>query len=55
MLMANTLKALSDEGVNVTVVLVGVADNINELVGEHSSIIRCVELGADASDERHRM
>jgi energy-coupling factor transporter ATP-binding protein EcfA2 len=32
-LMANTIKALSDYSVNVTVILVGVADDINELVG----------------------
>jgi hypothetical protein len=42
-LMANTIKALSDYGVNVTLVLVGVADNINDLLGEHASIGRCVE------------
>jgi energy-coupling factor transporter ATP-binding protein EcfA2 len=42
-LMANTIKALSDYAVNVTVVLVGVADNVNELVGEHPSIQRCLE------------
>ncbi|MGJ5050066.1 AAA family ATPase [Bradyrhizobium oligotrophicum] len=42
-LMANTIKVLSDYGVNVTIVLVGVADNINDLLGEHASIGRCVE------------
>ncbi len=42
-LMANTIKALSDYGVNVTVVIVGVADNVNELIGEHKSIARCLE------------
>jgi energy-coupling factor transporter ATP-binding protein EcfA2 len=42
-LMANTIKALSDYAVNVTVVIVGVADNINELMGEHPSIQRCIE------------
>ena len=42
-LMANTIKALSDYGVNVTIVLVGVADNINDLLGEHASLGRCVE------------
>jgi hypothetical protein len=42
-LMANTIKALSDYAVNVTIVLVGVADNVNELMGEHPSIQRCVE------------
>lgn len=42
-LMANTIKSLSDYGVNVTVVLVGVADTINELIGEHPSLARCLE------------
>ncbi len=42
-LMANTIKSLSDYGVNVTVILVGVADNINDLMGEHASFGRCVE------------
>lgn len=42
-LMANTVKALSDYAVNATVVLVGVADNVNELLGEHPSIQRCIE------------
>ncbi len=43
MMMANTLKFLSDYSVNCTVVLVGVADNVNDLVGEHESIPRCLE------------
>jgi Cdc6-like AAA superfamily ATPase len=42
-LMANTIKSLSDYGVNATVILVGVADNINDLMGEHASLARCVE------------
>lgn len=42
-LMANTIKSLSDYSVNVTLVLVGVADNINELIGEHPSLARCLE------------
>ncbi len=42
-MMANTIKSLSDYGVNTTVCLVGVADNINELMGEHESLGRCVE------------
>jgi Cdc6-like AAA superfamily ATPase len=42
-LMANTIKALSDYGVNATVILVGVADNINDLLGQHASLARCVE------------
>jgi Cdc6-like AAA superfamily ATPase len=43
LLMANTIKALSDEGVNATVVIVGVADNVNELIAGHESISRCCE------------
>ncbi len=42
-LMANTIKSLSDYGINVTVILVGVADSIVELVGEHASVQRCIE------------
>lgn len=42
-LMANTIKLLSDFGVNVTVILVGVADNVVELIGEHQSVQRCIE------------
>ena len=42
-LMANTIKSLSDFGINVTVILVGVADNIVELIGEHQSVQRCME------------
>jgi hypothetical protein len=42
-LMANTIKGLSDEGINATVVIVGVADNVNELIAGHDSISRCCE------------
>lgn len=42
-LMANTIKSLSDYGVNTTIVIVGVAENITALVGEHPSIMRCLE------------
>lgn len=42
-LMANTLKSLSDYGVNSTIVLVGVAENIASLIGEHPSVMRCIE------------
>ncbi len=41
-LMADTIKALSDHSVNVTLVLVGVADNVDELLREHQSIDRCL-------------
>lgn len=39
-LLADTLKAFSDHVVSSTVVLVGVADSIGELIGEHESIVR---------------
>lgn len=42
-LLANTIKALSDDGVNATVIMVGVADNVADLVGGHESISRCCE------------
>lgn len=42
-LMAHTIKALSDSGVNVTVLLIGVADDITTLVEEHQSISRNIE------------
>ncbi len=42
-LVANTLKSLSDFGVNVTVIIVGVADNVSELVEGHTSLPRCIE------------
>jgi DNA polymerase III delta prime subunit len=42
-LMANTIKSLSDYGVNTTIVLVGVAENIGSLIGEHPSVMRCIE------------
>lgn len=44
-LMADTIKALSDAGdtsVNVTVVIVGVAEDISFLIKEHESIARCL-------------
>ena len=42
-LMANTIKHLSDYSVNATIVLVGVADDVTDLIGEHPSIARCIE------------
>ncbi len=39
---ADTLKTLSDEAISVTVVLVGVADNVDELVREHVSVERAI-------------
>jgi hypothetical protein len=42
-MVANTIKALSDEGVNCTVIIVGVADNVGQLMKNHESIQRCTE------------
>jgi Cdc6-like AAA superfamily ATPase len=39
-LLADTIKTLSDHAVRSTVVLVGVANSIDDLIGEHQSIIR---------------
>jgi Cdc6-like AAA superfamily ATPase len=41
MLFANTIKALSDAGTNVTLIIVGVADNVTDLIASHASIERC--------------
>jgi len=39
---ADTIKSLSDHAVNATVILVGVADSINDLIREHQSIERAL-------------
>lgn len=39
-LMADTIKLFSDTGVKATIILVGVADSIGELMAEHQSIAR---------------
>jgi len=41
-LTANTVKYLSDYGVNCTVIIVGVAESLSELISEHESIKRCL-------------
>ena len=41
-LIADTIKALSDHSVGVTIILVGVADNVGELIAQHESIDRCL-------------
>ena len=40
--LADTVKTLSDHAVTSTLVLVGVARSIGELVGEHASIVRAL-------------
>jgi len=42
-LMADTIKSLSDHAVATRIVIVGVADSLDELVGEHESIQRNLE------------
>jgi Cdc6-like AAA superfamily ATPase len=39
-LLADTIKTLSDQSVNATLVLIGVADNVEEIMAEHISIER---------------
>jgi Cdc6-like AAA superfamily ATPase len=38
--LADTIKTLSDHSVDVTIILVGVADSIDQLIGDHLSIQR---------------
>ncbi len=40
--MADTLKTLSDNAPNVTVLISGIAENVNQLVGFHPSLERCI-------------
>ncbi len=41
-LFADTIKDLSDSSVNVTVMIVGVANDVSTLIDEHASISRCL-------------
>src|ERR1700733_13861390 len=41
-LFADTIKILSDKGINITVILVGVADTVDEIIAEHNSIQRAL-------------
>ena len=40
--MADTIKVLSDNSVNATILIIGVADLVNELIREHQSIERAL-------------
>lgn len=42
-LMADTIKTLSDHAVGTTLMLVGVATSVEDLIGEHASIVRNLE------------
>jgi Holliday junction resolvasome RuvABC ATP-dependent DNA helicase subunit len=41
-LLADTIKTLSDHAVDATLALVGVADNVDELIGDHRSVERAL-------------
>jgi len=41
-MVADTIKALSDNISNITILIVGIASNILELLGKHPSLERCV-------------
>lgn len=41
--VADTIKTLSDHSMNVTLILVGVADSVDELIKEHQSIERALK------------
>jgi Cdc6-like AAA superfamily ATPase len=41
-LLADTIKTLSDHAVPATLVLVGVADSVNQLIGDHQSVERAL-------------
>ncbi len=40
--MADTLKALSDNVPHATVLIIGIAENVNQLIGDNPSLERCV-------------
>ena len=42
-LMAETIKALSDDGLKATVIIVGISDSVAQLIEGHQSITRCTE------------
>jgi len=42
-MMADTLKSLSDNLPNVTVLIVGISENVNDLIGNHKSLERCLK------------
>jgi len=42
-LMAETIKAVSDNGVKATIIIVGISDSVGELIEGHQSITRCTE------------
>ena len=52
--MANTIKTLSDHGINTTLLIIGVAQSVSDLIQEHQSIDRAliqVQMPRMARDE----
>ncbi len=47
--MADTIKTLSDNATRTTLILVGVADSVDELIGEHQSIERAMQAGSSSA------
>ncbi len=41
--MADLLKIFSDNLPQITILIIGVAENVNELIGKHSSLERCIK------------
>ena len=41
--MAETIKAVSDAGLNATIVVVGISDTVENLISGHNSVSRCTE------------
>ena len=40
---ADLIKAFSDNNINTTIVIVGIADDISDLIGSHPSLERCLK------------
>jgi hypothetical protein len=56
--LSETIKGVSDDGINATIIVVGVGDNVPELVRGHKSIMRCSEeilMPRMYSDEMQRL
>lgn len=42
-IFSDLIKSMSDNVTNATIVLIGIADNVEDLVGEHQSLERCLK------------
>ena len=57
-LFADTIKSLSDRSVNATIVLVGVADSVDQLIVEHESVERAlaqIQMPRMSAEELHEI